>query len=361
MGAAACSGETERADVADPAAVKTFDAIVMAGDRGSYKPVYGTHKALLRIAGEPVLSYVLSALDQCRYVARMFVVGPKERIGRSLEGSRLAGGIRKELVLLDQWGSLLENAWNTFLATLAVAGSPLTLSSDEEEDLRRRHEDRAALVLGSDMPLLTPYELEEFVDGCDLDRHDFFLGTTSEEVLRAYGPQAGTPGVRFAHFCFRDSKERQNNLHLIRFFRVVNRQYAQLMYRYRYQRRWANIVALFVRLLRLPEVRAGMVARFFLLHAARVADQKGWRGLLKLARRALPKARIEQDISCLLQTRFASVPTTYGGAALDVDNEEHFEIIRMNFLRWRAYQEDLHARRTCGAGSGIALAASVAR
>jgi len=82
---------------------------------------------------------------------------------------------------------------------------------------------------------------------------------------------------------------------------------------------------------------------------------------LKLARRALPKSRIEQDISCLLQTRFASVPTTYGGAALDVDNEEHFEVIRLNFERWRAYQEDLHARKTRGTGSGIALATPMAR
>jgi hypothetical protein len=345
--------------VADQAEAKIFDAIVMAGDRGSYKPVYGTHKALLRVAGEPVLSHVLGALDACRYVARIFVVGPKGRISSSLESSALAGRIRKELILLEQWDSLLENAWNTFLATLGAGRGPLTC--EEEELLRQRHEDRAALVLGSDMPLLTPYELEEFVDGCDLDRYDFFLGTTSEEVLRAYGPQAGAPGVRFAHFCFRESKERQNNLHLIRFFRVMNRHYAQIMYRYRYQRRWVNVFTLFTRLLRLPEVRAGMVARFFLLHAARIADQRGWRGLLKLARRALPKSRIEQDISCLLQTRFASVPTTYGGAALDVDNEEHFEVIRLNFERWRAYQEDLHARRTRGTGSGIALATPMAR
>lgn len=347
--------------MADPAEAKTFDAIVMAGDRGSYKPVYGTHKALLRIAGEPVLSYVLGALDQCRYVTRIFVVGPKDRIGRALEESRLAGGIRKDLVLLDQWGSLLENAWNTFLATLAGGNRSLKLSWDEEEDLRQRYENRAALVLGSDMPLLTPYELDEFVEGSDLDRYDFFLGTTSEEVLRVFGPQPRTPGIRFAHFCFRESKERQNNLHLIRFFRVMNRQYAQLMYRYRYQRRWMNVFALLAWLLRLPEVRAGMIVRFCLLHAARVADQRGWRGLLNLARRALPKSRIEQDVSSLLQTRFTSVSTTYGGAALDVDNEEHFEMIRLNFQRWRAYQEDLHARRTRSTGNGIALATPVTR
>lgn len=346
--------------MADQAEAKTFDAIVMAGDRGSYRSVYGSHKALLRIGGEPVLSYVLGALDQSRYVARIFVVGPKERVLRSLDGSSLAAGIRKELILLDQWGSLLENAWNTFLATVAGSARPVTFE-EEEEDLRRRYEDRAALVLGSDMPLLTPYELDEFVEGCDLDRHDFFLGTTSEEVLKVYGPQAGTPGIRFVHFCFRESKERQNNLHLIRFFRVVNRQYAQLMYRYRYQRRWANVAALFLRLLRLPEVRAGVVARFFLLHAARVADQRGWRGLLKQVRRALPKSRLEQDVSRLLQTRFALVSTTYGGAALDVDNEEHFEIIRLNFQRWRDHQEDLYARRSRGAGDGIALAVPMAR
>ena len=320
-----------------------FDAIVMAGDSGSYRSVYGTHKALLEVAGQPVLSYVISALQLCRYVSRIFVVGPREKIAAALERAGKSSAGPKEIVLVDQGDTVLENAWNTFLHTIPRSGPDGSLLSDQV--LRARYEDKVVLFMGSDMPLVTHDELDEFVEGCDLERYDFLLGTTPKEALKPYEPQEGMSGIRFAHFCFKDSRERQNNLHMVRFFRVINREYGQLMYHFRYQKQWLNILGLMWRILRMPEVRPGMILRLFFLHAARMADQKGWKRLLKLLRRFLAKSRLERDISALLKTRFATVVTSLGGAALDVDNEEDFEIIRLNFHRWRSYQETIREQK----------------
>jgi CTP:molybdopterin cytidylyltransferase MocA len=320
---------------------ESLDAIVMAGERDAYKPVCGENKALLEIEGTPVIAYVISALQRCRYVSRIFVVGPADRIREALARAEIGEAGGKEVTVVEQWTSLLENGWNTFLATLPSRtpdGKPLP-----EEALRTQYEGKTVLVLGSDMPLLTHYELEEFIEDCDMHRYDYVLGMTSEEDLEPYYPQKGMPGIRLAYFHFKDSRERQNNLHMIRVFRVVNREYTELMYRFRHQRRWRNILLLFWTLLRLPELKLGMILRFCLLHLCRLL---GRIPLNRLLRRFLDKGRLEEDLSLLLRTRFAMTMTSYGGAALDIDDKEQFAVIDRQFHRWRAYQEELHQRRT---------------
>jgi CTP:molybdopterin cytidylyltransferase MocA len=322
---------------------ESLDAVVLAGDRGAYRPVCGQNKALLPIEGVPVLAYVISALQRCRYVRRIFVVGPRREILEALEGQEVGREGNKEVVVVEQRDSFLENGWNTFLTTLdpiGPEGKPLP-----EEALRARYEGKAVLFLGSDMPLLTPYELEEFIEGCDLDRYDYIAGTTPAEALEPYYPDKGVPGIRLSYFHFKDSRERQNNLHMIRAFRVVNPHYAQLMYRFRHQRRWRNILLLFRALLGLPELTFGMIFRFLLLHVCRLLGRIPWMPLNRPLRRFLDKRRVEQDIGALLRTRFAMASTTYGGAALDIDDEEQFSVICSQFQRWRAYQEGLYGGR----------------
>jgi hypothetical protein len=320
-----------------------FDAVVMAGDRGAYRPVYGKNKALLEIDGAPVLAHLLSALQRSRHVSRIFVVGPREEIAEALarSGDRAHGP--KEVRVVGQWETVLENAWNTFL---------ITLSSDAPEgrvppaeDLEKRFADRVVLFLGADIPLLTPEEVDEFIQGCDLTRYDYLLGTTPEEALAPYYPEPEKPGIRFAYFCFRDSRERQNNLHLIRVFRVVNREIIQKMYQYRHQRRWWSVARLLWTLLRARAVTFTMVLKFLLLHLCLVLDRGFARMPQSFLRRFLAKQGIEQDVSRVLGARFGSVVTTYGGAALDVDSEEQFEIIRGRFREWTAFQEELRQRR----------------
>jgi len=331
---------------------EALDAVVLAGDRDAYNPVCGENKALLRIEGIPVIAYVISALQRCRYVARIFVVGPRERILEALETEGVGGKGQKEVIVVEQWTSLFENGWNTFLETLPARGPDgETLS---EETLRARHEGKAVLFLGADMPLLTHYELEEFIEGCDMDRYDYVAGMTPEEALRPYYPKRGTPGIRLAYFHFKDSLERQNNLHMIRVFRVVNPQYSQLMYRFRYQKKGKNILLLLRELLGLPELTLGMVFRFCLLHVCRVLARIPCMPLNRLLRRFLDKDKVAEDIGAILQTQFAMATTTYGGAALDVDDKEQLAVIESRFHHWRALQEDLHRRQEQPSGeSGV--------
>ncbi len=322
---------------------RCYDVIVMAGDKGAYKSVCGENKALLEIESVPVVAHVISALQACRYVHRILVVGPKERIQSAIDRSGAAVQGEKELILFEQWETALDNCWKTFLASLTWGtGEEGSLS---EEDLRARYNDRAVLVVGADIPLLTAAELDEFVEASDLSRYDYVLGTTSEESLRPYNPGQGVPGVRFENFCFKDSLERQNNLHLVRLFRILNLYVPQTMYRYRYQKRWLNILRLLWHLIRIRGVTPVMVVKFLLIHVCRFMDRSPWYPVRDFLRRFLDKGKLEQDVGRLLGTRFSTVVTSHGGAALDVDNEESLETIRCRFHDWHEYQKNLSRDR----------------
>jgi len=305
--------------------------------------VHGENKALLEIAGAPLLTHVISALQRSPRVARIFVVGPYERITAALDrqSGRVAGP--KQVIVVEQRETLIENAWQGFLATLPSQGRNGNLLS--EQDLERCYGEKAVLYLGADSPLLTADEVDEFIAGWAPERFDYILGTTPEWALEPYYPKPGRPGIRLAYFCFRESRERQNNLHLIRVFRVINLGIIQKMYQYRHQRRALNIARMLWALLRTKDVTFSMLVKFLLLHVCRLLDGRVVRLLQRFLARFLVKERIEQDLSRVLKIRFRCVTTTYGGAALDVDNEEHFEIIQSRFQEWMEFQEGLSSHR----------------
>src|SRR5438093_12850942 len=61
-----------------------LDVIVTAGDRHASRPVLGDNKAFLPLAGVPIINYVLSAIEQARCTARIFVVGDTARLAAAL-------------------------------------------------------------------------------------------------------------------------------------------------------------------------------------------------------------------------------------------------------------------------------------
>ena len=87
----------------------------------------------------------------------------------------------------------------------------------------------------------------------------------------------------------------------------------------------------------------------------RKSEKEGPEGLTRITltkeyfqeapQKAVEQVRDSMD-HLLLKTRFGSVVTTYGGAALDVDNENDFMAIRYQFRQWRQYLEELHARKS---------------
>jgi CTP:molybdopterin cytidylyltransferase MocA len=330
-----------------PNTAQSLDVIITAGDRHASRPVFGESKAFLPIAGVPLFHYVLGAVEQARCTARIFVVGDKARLEHSLATSPAPFRGTRPLVLLEQGHTLYDNVWNAFLHTLP----DYTPGMDWRVYTETAAVDKAVLVLSGDMPLATPFELDEFVDGCDLARYDYCLGLSTESTLQAYYPQAGRPGIRMAYFIVRDRAVRQNNLHLVKPFRLGNRAYIQKMYDLRYQREWRNMARLCLELWQTRDASARIVWAFLCLHVARLLAKHGWQRLPLFRPLLLELPMLASLLSQLLRTRFTTVITHYGGCALDVDNADQYEAIRHNFDRWLAYQHDLAKELKQGEGT----------
>jgi hypothetical protein len=87
---------------------------------------------------------------------------------------------------------------------------------------------------------------------------------------------------------------------------------------------------------------------FVLMHLAGILDRAGLRRLADRLRRRLDLDRIAGYCGRLLDTQFRFVVTEAGGCAVDVDNEEDFDIARLRFREWREAQEE-RARGLYGA------------
>src|SRR5947208_3036688 len=291
-----------------------LDVIVTAGDRHASRPVLGDNKAFLPLAGVPVINYVLSAIEQARCTARIFVVGDTARLRAALAVPNTPVRGTRPLYLLEQSHTLYENAWNAFLHTLP----DYTPGTDWRIYLDTPAVDKAVLIMPGDIPLATPDEIDAFVDGCDLSRYDYCLGLSAESVLRAYYPQDGRPGMQMAYFTFRDRQVRQNNLHLVKPLRLGNRHYVQKVYDFRYQREWRNILRLGYELCTTQNGSVRLAGYYLCLHAARLLTTLGLQHLRLMRPCFLEMPVMASVLSQLLQTRFTTVLTPYGGCALDV-------------------------------------------
>jgi hypothetical protein len=315
----------------------SFDVIVTAGDRQASRPVLGASKAFLPVAGAPIITHVLSAIERARCPARIFVVGDVTQLEKALASPHSPFRGTCPLVLLEQGQTLYENVWNAFLHTLPgyIPGMEWQGYLDTEAV------DKAVLVMPGDMPLATPNEIDAFVDGCDLSLYDYCLGLSTDAVLRAYYPQPERPGIRLAYFTLRDLRVRQNNLHLVKPFRFGNRSYIQKVYEYRYQREWGNILKMCWELCRTQRGSCRFLGYFLSLHVARFLRHLNWQQTILARPFLLELPVICSFLSQLLQTRFTTVLTPLGGCALDVDNAEHYAAVCANFHDWIAYQQHL--------------------
>lgn len=314
-----------------------LDVIITAGDRQGSRSVLGENKAFLPVANVPLLHHVLSAVERASCTARIFVVGDKERLQNMLATPNSPFQAQRPLVLLEQGNTLYDNVWSAFLHTL-----PDYQPGVDWHDYRCTPAvDKAVLIMPGDIPLATPFEIDEFVAASDLTRYDYCLGLTSASVLSAYYPQAGQTGIRMDYYALRDLQVRQNNLHLVKPLRFGNRHYAQKMYDMRYQREWYNILKLCWQLWRAKDATVRMVWAYACLHLAGLASRYRLQPAMAFRPFYLHMSLASSLMSQLLRTRFTMVETHYGGCALDVDNADHYRAICDNFDPWRMYQHGL--------------------
>ena len=309
-----------------------IQAILMAGDRGASRAIRGRSKAFVEIAGKPMVVHVLESLLHTPEISEIYVVGNPLRLERVIAEYgclALAAARGCPVHVVPQRETLYANVWHTFLRTLRPGTTP-----------RDAH---AVLVVPADIPLVMPEELSIFARRAQACGGDYVVGLSPESALAPFAPRDGAPGVEMAYFNLREGRFRQNNLHFVRALRMGNRSYVEDMYENRYQKEIASQFALAWRVLRKEWRNLWVLGCYALIHVAGVLHRRGHMRASDVVRSWVPLAMIERAASALLRTRFTTVTTELGGAAIDVDNEADLEVVEKMLERWKAMQAR-HAR-----------------
>jgi len=311
-------------------------AILLAGDRAHSRAVGGESKAFVCVSGRTMVEYVLDALLHTRGVGDIYVIGDALRLQAQLRGSGMleqAAARGRAVHVLPQRRTLYENVWHGFLATLPP--------SEVGADAAHSHSERAVLVVPADIPMVIPEEIEAFLASALAQPADYVLGLTPDFALHPFAPKHGQPGIEMACFNLSEGRFRQNNLHLVRPLRMENRLYIQDMYESRYQKELGSMVRLAFRVL-IRELRnAWVLIPYLLLHIGGLLDRRGHVELARFVRSGVSLRIVERCASALLRTRFVTVTTGLGGAALDVDNDADLRAADKMLPTWRSMQTEI--------------------
>lgn len=300
-----------------------LDAILLCGDGNGSKTVLGVNKVFLRLAGEPLFIHGINALMGSTRVGRVFIIGDKNRLDGALAGKTYP----KPVVTVEQWGDLAANAWNGFLATM----DGYFIGAEHDD---RSFADKVILAMPGDCPLITTSEIDEFLSAADMEKYDYIAGFTPSEVMKSFYPAAGKPGIKMSYFHFREGLFRINNLHLARPFAFHNRQSVTMLYRSRYQRQIKNIIRLAKDLWGERRLRNKIWIYFALVFSLAVTRAR-LAFIANAIRRFVSIEDVTRAVGDILKLRAGYVITTYGGAALDVDNDNDFRSMEVMFETWK--------------------------
>lgn len=309
-----------------------YDAIILAGNKRGAKNIFNKNKVLLEVKGIPSFIRVLSTLQKIECIGEIRIVGPEEEIESLLKKfSRVWRG-PKTIKAVPQQDNIIDNVWKTFLDMLPNYKEGMEASPEQKE--------KAIIVVPGDIPLITPNEINEFISKCDLIHFDYCLGVVSDKTLSYYSPKKGNKGIRMPILPLKERNYRINNLHMLRPFKVANRYRLQEMYELRYQRELRNIWKLFIKLIRLKEVKS-VVMLYILIQGVLLFRKIGMAFISKKIICYLTLNKLLGHVSRILGTKMAIAETSYGGAALDIDNKSDYGIINEKFEEWMEYQNDL--------------------
>jgi len=145
----------------------SVDAAIIAGAPDKEDPLLagtGLHnKALLPLAGQPMIAHVVKALDQSGYVSRIVIVGLGPEDGLNFE--------RPVEYVPTTRGGLLDNVLAGLEAV--AAGNPSA---------------ERALVSACDIPLLTPEAVRWFIESCLETDHDLYYPIVEQQVMETQYP-----------------------------------------------------------------------------------------------------------------------------------------------------------------------------
>ena len=146
-----------------------MDAIVTAGGIPQpEEPLYpysrGDSKALIDMAGKPMIQWVLDALGASAHVDNVIVIGLSNKVGLTCA---------KPLHFLPNQGRMLSNI---------VAGVRKSLELDPHNQY--------VMIVSSDIPTLRPEMVDWLVNTCLETQDDLYYGVCSQQVMEARFPNS---------------------------------------------------------------------------------------------------------------------------------------------------------------------------
>ena len=146
-----------------------MDAIVTAGGIPQpqdplYSYSHGNSKALIDVAGKPMIQWVLDALGDAKHVDNVIVMGLSPKSGVTC---------KKPLHFLSNQGRMLANI---------VTGVNKSLELDADNEY--------VLIVSSDIPTLRPEMVDWLVDTCMQTDDDLYYGVCKREVMEKRFPDS---------------------------------------------------------------------------------------------------------------------------------------------------------------------------
>ena len=144
-----------------------MDAIVIAGgiprpEDPLYAYSHGDSKALIDVAGKPMIQWVLDALGDAKKVDNVIIIGLSQKSGVSC---------KKPVYYVSNQGRMLANI---------VAGV------DKVLELNRKS--KYVLIVSSDIPTLKSEMVDWLVDTCMETKDDLYYGVCPKDVMEARFP-----------------------------------------------------------------------------------------------------------------------------------------------------------------------------
>jgi CTP:molybdopterin cytidylyltransferase MocA len=227
----------------------------------------GQPKALIPIAGKPMIAHVVDALAGSRYVKRVVIVALDPGLGVQFSSP---------VEYLPDEGDLVANA---------SAGIQYALAHYADID--------AVLLCGSDVPTITPAIVDRFIEECLLTDHEVYYSIVERSVM-----EARFPASRRSYVHMRDGDFAGGDLALFR--PGVNFDHQALM-------------------AKLSSARKS---------ALRQASMLGPVVFLRLLTRRLSIAEAERRAEKIFEMRARAIPFPHAEVGMDVDKPFQLEIVR---------------------------------
>ena len=311
------------------------NTVILAGDKKGSILVGNDNKSFLSINSIPSIIHTLEAFLEANCAGNIVVVGPTDRLRKVIKDYNLP--LDSRIKVIEQRETLIENGKAGCIA--AMEGVPD--STLFESLYGTKYADISVIVAPCDIPLITPAEIDEFIEKADMEENDFYLGLCRKDVLDYYYPGSDKPGIRMNYLHMKEGNFRINNLHILKPLKIERHQYIEKMYELRYQKHFLNMFKLLIKVLFNGRGVLRALYHALKLQLVSICFDKGSMRLYWKIRNSTEIDKVLKSIGTILGTRISYISTSYGGAALDIDHEADRKIVEEMYDTWMRHQKSI--------------------